>query len=80
MLIHECESQMSNDQQLAVGQWWLSTDGSGRKLVINGRVENGAASDWDVTLLPSGFRVMKTTDSITGGYRLTPTPQPPSGS
>ena len=67
-----------NEQPIQAGQWWVSTDGSGHKLVVNGHPENGGANDWDVTLLPSGFRIMKTTDSITGGYRLTFTPQVPS--
>jgi hypothetical protein len=60
----------ASDEQIEAGQRWLRTDGSGDRLVVNGPVENGAPTDWDVTLLPSGSRVMRTTDFIIGGYRL----------
>jgi hypothetical protein len=32
-----------------------------------------AGTDWDVTLLPRGYRVMRTTDFIIGGYQLVDT-------
>jgi len=68
----------TRDEQIEAGQWWTSTDGSGRTLVVNGRVENAGGNDWDVTLLPSGFRIMKTSDAITRDFRLAPTPESPT--
>ena len=68
----------TSDEHIEAGQWWVSTDGSGRKLVVNGRVDNASGNDWDVTLLPSGFRIMKTTDAITRDYRITSVPQSPT--
>jgi hypothetical protein len=63
-------SMTASDEQMKAGQRWRRTDGSGDELVVNGRVENDAGSDWDVTLLPSGSRVMRTAGFIIGGYEL----------
>jgi hypothetical protein len=63
-------SMAASDEQMKAGQRWRRMDGSGDELVVNGRVENDAGSDWDVTLLPSGSRVMRTADFIIGGYQL----------
>ena len=58
----------ASDDQMKAGQRGRRTDGSGDELVLNGRIENDAGSDWDVTLLPSGSRVMRTADFITRSY------------
>ena len=63
-------SMSASDDQMKAGQRWRRTDGSGDELVLNGRIENDAGSDWDVTLLPSGSRVMRTADFITRCYQL----------
>jgi hypothetical protein len=55
--------------QIEAGQSWVARDGSGDKLRINGPVGGGKAGDWDVTVLPSGVRLMKTTESIVADYR-----------
>ena len=55
---------------MAAGQRWRRTDGSGDELVVNSHIENDKGTDWDVTLLPSGSRVMRTTDFIIDRYRL----------
>jgi hypothetical protein len=60
----------ASGEQVRPGQWWQRTDGSGDKLVVNCRIENDAGTDWDVTLLPRGYQVMRTTDFIIGRYRL----------
>ena len=65
-----CPMSVSDEQPVEAGQWWRRTDGSGDSLIVNGRIENDAGTDWDVTLLPSGFRVMRTTDFIIAGYKL----------
>jgi hypothetical protein len=68
---HRVEFEVSaSDEPVETGQRWRRTDGSGDELVINGRVENDAGTDWDVTLIPSYARVMRTTDFIIDGYRL----------
>lgn len=59
-----------NGDEVQPGQWWRRADGSRDKLMVNGRIENDAGTDWDVTLLPRGYRVMRTTDFIIGRYRL----------
>ena len=64
-----CPMSASNEQ-VEAGQRWRRKDGSGDSLMVNSRVENDAGTDWDVTLLPSGSRTMRTTDFIIGGYRL----------
>jgi hypothetical protein len=56
--------------RIEAGQRWERADGSGEALLVNGHVEGGNEHDWDVTLLPSGARLMRTSDFIIGGYRL----------
>jgi hypothetical protein len=65
---------VSANNEIEAGQWWVSTKRSDHHLVVNGRVEHGHADDWDVTLLPSGARIMKTTDSIIRDYQPAPPP------
>jgi hypothetical protein len=63
-------SMSASDEQMEAGQRWRRTDGSGDELVLNSLIENDAGSDWDVTLLPSGSRVMRTAEFITRCYEL----------
>jgi hypothetical protein len=56
------------DEPIERGQWWLRNDDSGGRLVINGRIESTSGNDWDVTLLPSGARMMKTAHFIVSNY------------
>jgi hypothetical protein len=60
----------ASNEPMAAGQRWRRTDGSGDELVVNSHIENDKGTDWDVTLLPSGSRVMRTTDFIIDRYRL----------
>ena len=59
-----------SDEPVEAGQRWRRTDGSDGELVIRGRVENGAETDWEVILLPSHYRVLRTTDFLNSHYRL----------